>query len=246
MNVDFVILDETESTNSEALRLAKFIDMPTFILAKRQTNGRGRSARLWVDPVGNFSGTILIKLDEDLQKLALRSFVAAISVYDAVDQEIGIGHQLSLKWPNDILLNEKKICGILLETKKVDNGTALAIGIGINLMSVPRLQKLSQVTTEPGSIFNESGVEIDPVEFCKSIAHHYLFRESQFQEMGFTKIREIWMKRAANVGKEIVARTPSSEYRGVFDSIDEKGQLVLTNNIGQKKIAAAEIFFSNG
>lgn len=246
MNVDFVILDETESTNSEALRLAKFIDKPTFILAKRQTNGRGRSARLWVDPVGNFSGTILIKLDEDLQKLALRSFVAAISVYDAIDQEIGIGHQLSLKWPNDILLNEKKICGILLETKKIDNGTALAIGIGINLMSVPRLQKLSQVTIEPGSIFNESGVEIDPVEFCKSIAHHYLFRESQFQEMGFTKIREIWMKRAANVGKEIVARTPSSEYRGVFDSIDEKGQLVLTNNIGQKKIAAAEIFFSNG
>ena len=108
------------------------------------------------------------------------------------------------------------------------------------------MEKLSQVTTEPGSIFNEVGVEIDPVEFCKSIANHYLFRESQFQEMGFSKIREIWMKRAANLGKEIVARTPSSEYRGIFDSIDEKGQLVLTNNMEQMKIAAAEIFFSNG
>ena len=246
MKIDFVILDETKSTNSEALRRAKFVDKPTFILAKKQTNGRGRSARLWVDPVGNFSGTILIKLDDDFQKLALRSFVAAISVYDAIDEEIGSGHQLSLKWPNDILLNEKKICGILLETKKIDNAIALAIGIGINLMSVPRLEKLSQVTTEPGSIFNESGIEIDPVEFCKSIADHYLFRESQFQEMGFSKIREIWMKRAANLGKEIVARTPSSEYRGIFDSIDEKGQLVLTNNMEQTKIAAAEIFFSNG
>ena len=118
MKIDFVILDETESTNSEALRRVKFVDKPTFILAKKQTNGRGRSARLWVDPVGNFSGTILIKLDDDLQKLALRSFIAAISVYDAIDEEIGSGHQLSLKWPNDILLNEKKICGILLETKK--------------------------------------------------------------------------------------------------------------------------------
>jgi len=77
-------------------------------LLKKQTDGRGRSTRLWVDPVGNFSGTILIKLDDDLQKLALRSFVAAISVYDAIDEEIGSGHQLSLKWPNDILLNEKK------------------------------------------------------------------------------------------------------------------------------------------
>ena len=54
------------------------------------------------------------------------------------------------------------------------------------------------------------------------------------------------MKRAANVGKEIVARTPGTEYKGVFDSIDEKGQLVLTNNMEQTKIAAAEIFFSNG
>ena len=86
MKIDFVILDETKSTNSEALRRAKFVDKPTFILAKKQTNGRGRSARLWVDPVGNFSGTFLIKLDDDLQKLALRSFIAAISVYDAIDE----------------------------------------------------------------------------------------------------------------------------------------------------------------
>ena len=68
--------------------------------------------------------------------------------------------------------------------KKLDNAIALAIGIGINLMSVPRLEKLSQVTTEPGSIFNESGVEIDPVEFCKSIANHYPFSRKPISRNG--------------------------------------------------------------
>ena len=56
MEFDFVYLDEAESTNSEALKLANFTDKPTFIIAKKQTNGRGRIDRLWADPVGNFSG----------------------------------------------------------------------------------------------------------------------------------------------------------------------------------------------
>ena len=97
MEFDFVILDETESTNSEALKLAKSTDRPTFVIAKKQTNGRGRIDRRWSDPSGNFSGSILIKIDEDLQNLALRSFVAALSVFDAIDQKIGREHELLIK-----------------------------------------------------------------------------------------------------------------------------------------------------
>ena len=131
MEFDFVILDETESTNSEALKLAKSTDRPTFVIAKKQTNGRGRIDRSWSDPSGNFSGSILIKIDEDLQNLALRSFVAALSVFDAIDQKIGKEHELLIKWPNDLLLNGKKICGILLETRNFGTVSALVIGIGI-------------------------------------------------------------------------------------------------------------------
>ena len=71
MEFDFVILDETESTNSAALKLAKSTDKPTLIVAKKQTNGRGRIDRSWSDPGGNFSGSILIKIDEDVQNLSL-------------------------------------------------------------------------------------------------------------------------------------------------------------------------------
>ena len=243
MEFDFVILDETESTNSEALKLAKSTDRPTFVIAKKQTNGRGRIDRRWSDPSGNFSGSILIKIDEDLQNLALRSFVAALSVFDAIDQKIGKKHELLIKWPNDLLLNGKKICGILLETRNFGTVSVLVIGIGINLLSSPNLDKIKNITIKPGSILGETGVKLDPLDFSELIAHHYALRENQLRSMGFSKIREIWMGRAANLGKKITARTPNFEYHGIFDSVDEKGQLIIINNGEKKKIAAAEIFF---
>ena len=243
MEFDFVILDETESTNSEALKLAKFTDKPTFVVAKKQTNGRGRIDRSWSDPSGNFSGSILIKIDEDLQNLALRSFVAALSVFDAIDQKIGKEHELLIKWPNDLLLNGKKICGILLETRNFGTVSALVIGIGVNLLSSPNLDKNQNIIIKPGSILAETGVKLDPIDFSELIADQYVLREKQFRTMGFSKIRKIWMDRATKLGKRITARTPNFEYHGIFDSVDEKGQLIIINNGEKKKIAAAEIFF---
>ena len=243
MEFDFVILDETESTNSEALKLAKSTDRPTFVIAKKQTNGRGRSDRSWSDPSGNFSGSILIKIDEDLQNLALRSFVAALSVFDAIDQKIGKEHELLIKWPNDLLLNGKKICGILLETRNFGTVSALVIGIGVNLLSSPNLDKNQNIIIKPGSILAETGVKLDPIDFSELIADQYVLREKQFRTMGFSKIRKIWMDRATKLGKRITARTPNFEYHGIFDSVDEKGQLVMLNNGEKKKISAAEIFF---
>ena len=243
MEFDFVILDETESTNSEALKLAKSTDRPTFVIAKKQTNGRGRIDRSWSDPSGNFSGSILIKIDEDLQSLALRSFVAALAVFDAIDQKISKEHELVIKWPNDLLLNGKKICGILLETRNFGTVSALVIGIGVNLLSSPNLDKNQNIIIKPGSILSETGVKLDPIDFSELIADQYALRENQFRTMGFSKIREIWMDRATKLGKRITARTPNSEYHGIFDSIDEKGQLILITNGEKKKIAAAEIFF---
>ena len=243
MEFDFVILDETESTNSEALKLAKSTDRPTLVVAKKQTNGRGRIDRSWSDPSGNFSGSILIKIDEDLQSLALRSFVAALSVFDAIEQKIGKEHELLIKWPNDLLLNGRKICGILLETRNFGTIPALVIGIGVNLLSSPNLEQIKNSAVRPGSILGETGVKLGQIDFSESIAHHFALRENQLRTMGFPKIREIWMDRAAKLGKKITARTPNFEYHGIFDSVDEKGQLVMVNNGEKKKISAAEIFF---
>ena len=137
----------------------------------------------------------------------------------------------------------KKICGILLETRNFGTTPILVIGIGVNLLSSPNLDQIKNSTIKPGSILDETGVKLDPIDFSESIAHYYALRENQLRTVGFPKIRETWMDRAAKLGKKITARTPNFEYHGIFDSVDENGQLVIISNGEKKKIAAAEIFF---
>ena len=130
-----------------------------------------------------------------------------------------------------------------IRNKKFCTVSALVIGIGVNLLSSPNLDQIKNGTIKPGSILGETGIKLDPIDFSELIAHHYALRENQLRTMGFSKIREIWMDRAAKLGKKITARTPNFEYQGIFDSVDEKGQLIIINNGEKKKIAAAEIFF---
>ena len=113
----------------------------------------------------------------------------------------------------------------------------------MNLLSSPNLDQIKNSTIKPSSILGETGVKLDPIDFSESIAHQYALRENQFRTVGFPKMRETWMDRAAKLGKKIIARTPNFEYHGIFDSVDENGQLVIIDNGEKKKIAAAEIFF---
>ena len=88
-----------------------------------------------------------------------------LSVFDAIEQKIGKEHELLIKWPNDLLLNGKKICGILLETRNFGTISALVIGIGVNLLSSPNLDQIKNSTIKPGSILGETGVKLDPIDF---------------------------------------------------------------------------------
>ena len=82
--------------------------------------------------------------------------MAALSVFDAIEQKIGKEHELLIKWPNDLLLNGRKICGILLETRNFGTTAALVIGIGVNLLSSPNLDQIKNSTIKPGSILGET------------------------------------------------------------------------------------------
>ena len=88
-----------------------------------------------------------------------------------------------------------------IRNKKFWHYSALVIGIGVNLLSSPNLDQIKNSTIKPGSILGETGVKLDPIDFSESIAHHYALRENQLRTMGFPKIRETWMDRAANLEK---------------------------------------------
>jgi len=132
------VLIEVDSTLSEAARIAPGLRGPEWILAHHQTAGRGRRGRVWANPVGNFSATLVLPQPGTPDRAALRSFVAALALYDTCVAVSGRSDGFALKWPNDVLLNGGKLAGILLESAGA--GTAmsyLAIGIGVNLVAAP-------------------------------------------------------------------------------------------------------------
>ena len=112
---------------------------PAWILAGEQTAGRGRRARSWASPRGNFHGTYVMKPTERLDVIALRSFAASLALREAFIAVTGLPNAFALKWPNDVLLNGGKIAGILLESAGSGKGISyLAIGMGVNVCAALR------------------------------------------------------------------------------------------------------------
>ena len=129
------VLETVDSTNAEAARIAGSLSSPTWILGLKQTAGRGRGGRHWADPQGNFAATLVLFPDDPLQTRVLRSFVAAVALFDTLVTLTGRAEAFSLKWPNDVLLNGAKLAGILLETVPLSAGrSALAIGMGDRIL----------------------------------------------------------------------------------------------------------------
>jgi len=182
---------------------------------------------------------------EPVQEVALRSFVAALALCDALE-EAAPGADLALKWPNDVLLSGGKLAGILLESSSAGRGVAhLAIGIGVNLGHAP--EAVDGAGFAPVSLREVTGTDIGPEAFLDILAPAYAAREAQFLQLGFAPVRAAWLARAARLGEQITARTGSGEtmreITGVFETVDALGNLVLSGPQGRRAIPAADVFF---
>lgn len=228
---------------AEAARLVPGLSGPTWILALRQTQGRGRRGRAWVDPVGNFAASYVMQTTEPASTVALRSFVASLALFDALVVVTGGARGLSLKWPNDVLLNGGKLAGILLESTGGKNIQHLTIGIGVNLVRAPAKTELETMALGPVALAAETGLVITPPEFLVQLAPAYAKWDQQFTTFGFAPIREAWLARAARLGQIITARTGRDTFTGTFETIDGTGQLILSTAKGRQAIPAADIFF---
>ena len=237
-------MDEVDSTNAEAARIAPTLAGPEWILALKQTRGRGRRGRAWADPTGNFAATYVMQPSEPPAQVALRSFVASLALYDALVAACGRSDCFALKWPNDVLLNGGKLAGILLESIGSGPKTShLAIGIGVNLKTAPGLGEVEKDATPPVALLSETGALVTPPEFLSLLAPAYAKWEHQFTTFGFEPVRTAWLARAARIGQVITARTGRSEIIGTFEAIDTSGQLILSTPKGRQAIAAADIYF---
>lgn len=234
-------LDSVDSTMAEAARRAPDITKPTWIMAKTQTAARGRRGRPWIAPPGNLNATLVLRPQATPLEAAKRSFLAANAVFQALAIYVP-SEKLALKWPNDVLLSGGKVAGILLESsghgRFVDS---LSIGIGVNLMHVP--QGVTNASFAPTSLKAAGGWDVEPSDFLDTLADAFATQEAKLARFGFARIRDDWLGKAARLGDFVTARTGREEITGIFDTIDDDGNLVLITNIGPRAIAAADVFF---
>ena len=242
--VERKILEHCESTMREAEQYAMEHSQPCWILAKSQSHGKGRRGREWIMPKGNFAASYVICGDQLSQlgseaQLALRSFVAALAVYDSLQDVTGRLEDLSLKWPNDVLLQGQKISGILL----AKGASHLSIGIGVNLRATPDLQSLENGALPPISLLEATGCEVTSEEFLTLLAPNYAYWEQRLQGEGFELLRDAFLSRAAKRGELITAKFGLQVIEGIFSGIDLDGHLLLSTPQKMHSIAAADVYF---
>ena len=238
------VFDTLDSTNSHALRLAAETPGPAWFLAHAQTAGKGRRARPWASPKGNFHASLLLHPHEPAAEVALRSFAAALALRDSLISLTNLSQAFALKWPNDVLLNGGKLAGILLESTASGAGIAhLAIGFGVNLITAPDPSMVETGALVPVTLLQETGLRIAPETLLAHLAPAYAKWEATFTTQGFAPLRSAWLSHAARLGEVIHARTGTTSQTGRFDTIDATGALILTTPQGRQVIPAAEVFF---
>lgn len=195
-------------------------------------------------PAGNFGATLVMRPSGTPQEAAQRSFVAALALADALALVAGPGVAITLKWPNDVLLNGGKIAGILLESAGQGGAVShLAIGIGVNLAEAPPAAALEPGAHPPVSLLGETGIRIPPEEFLAPLANAFARWERQLRIYGFGPIRTAWLARAARIGQRITARTGTDAIEGTFETLAEDGALILVTAQGRRAIPAADVYF---
>jgi BirA family transcriptional regulator, biotin operon repressor / biotin---[acetyl-CoA-carboxylase] ligase len=236
-----VILDEVDSTMTEATRRLGELEGPTWIMARRQTAARGRRGRTWLQSDGNLAATLIYKPWATSAEAAKRSFLAANALFETLAMYVDRS-QLSLKWPNDVLLKGGKVAGILLESSA--RGPVvdwLAVGVGVNLANAPAM--VEEAAFAPVSLTGAGGQAVSPEVFLTTLASHYATQEAKMATLGFARIREDWLRHAARLGEVITARTGREDITGIFDTVDGDGNLILITGKGPQAIPAADVFF---
>ncbi|GGI25349.1 biotin--[acetyl-CoA-carboxylase] ligase [Bradyrhizobium guangdongense] len=243
-----VALERTGSTNADALEAARAGERgPIWFVTSEQTAGRGRRQRPWIAPKGNLAASVLEVLDVAPAVAATIGFAAGLAEEAALEKvsleaamRLGPDRpRYTLKWPNDVLANGKKLVGIGLEAEAVGDRLAIVTGIGTNVVAAP------EGTPTPAVSLAALGVQISAEELFSALSDAWVeFRGLWDNGRGFAEIRKLWLERAARLGEPIAIHTGTMVLEGIFDTIDETGCLIVRTAEGRRvPVAAGEVFF---
>lgn len=232
--------DTLDSTNDYGKELANRQQVHgTLIVADTQTAGKGRRGRGWQSPKGS-SISMSLCLEPKLRTdcVAGLTLVMALAVAEAVHKVTGC--EPKIKWPNDVVLNGKKICGILTEMLFTERGYAVVIGVGINVNMDRFPEDIKKVAT---SLKVETGREISREALIAAVMNDFELLYAQYEERSdLTLLKERYESMLANKGKEVRVLDPKEPYTGVAKGITPTGNLVVVCEDGaEKEVYSGEV-----
>ncbi|MEA2756696.1 MAG: BirA family transcriptional regulator [Aliidongia sp.] len=236
-----VAYDRLGSTSDEAKMLAaNGAGHGTVVWALEQTGGRGRLDRSWISPRGNLFVSAILRPDAMPAQAAELSFVAALAVTEAVESFLPDTAKVTLKWPNDVLVDNGKLAGILLEARSGPAGLVdwVVLGIGVNIAEAPAGTSYPTVCLGglSGAIPSVGAVLARLVQALASWLECW-------DRRGFAPIRAAWLDRAHGLGERLEIRHGGEPVIGRFLDLDLDGALLLETPSGVRRVTAGDVHF---
>ena len=236
--------DTIDSTQSFALKLSeKPHENGSLVIAERQTRGRGRLNRKWVSPKGGIWLSILLRPNFEISQVSLFPIMTSLALSIAIEKILKL--KPKLKWPNDVILNSKKVAGILIdasiESNKIDY---LVIGVGINYRIEPQVvSKLIKKTKGRYGVTSlvKKNQKSDPIR----LVQEFLFQLEQFQQKivsnDLKAIRKEYLRRSLTIGKNVVVSTHKGTITGKASTIDENGALIISSKGKAQRVLVGDV-----
>ncbi len=232
---------ECDSTNRAAnnLALSKY-SAPVWFVAGQQTNGRGRQDRKWASPIGNVYASLLFRPRLKVQHAGALPFITALAARSTF-VDLGMEEAaVKCKWPNDILLNDKKACGILIESSASSDGYLdhVIIGIGMNLLHSP-----DDAAYGATSIYEETVHKPSVKQAVSILAKQVQTRIDAWKVDDFAPIKEEWTKHAWGLDKMRQIRTVKETFEATLLGLDDQGGLKVRLENGEERVIyTADVF----
>lgn len=223
-----------ESTNDEIRRFCSGKNQYIVVQTKKQTAGRGRRGRVWQSLEGNLFFSVAFEFD--LRNLGALVLISALSVLQTVCA-FAPNADIELKWPNDVLLNGSKVCGILLE-KGPEN--YMIVGIGVNVAQSPDNAAMLYPTTS----LKKASISTDANAFLQRFLPIFAANLEDFAQNGIEPVRQTWLSHAAGINQPITVKQEKTEQHGIFQGLDSDGRLLLQHNNQITAVSVGDVFFN--
>jgi len=206
----------------------------TVVAAREQTQGRGRMAREWLSGANeNLTFSLLLSNKIETHRWPSATMAAAVAVAEMLQHK---GINATLKWPNDVLANGRKICGILAE--RIPQGLIIGIGLNVNMKCA---KHIDQPAT---SVLMETGKRSSVDELLQKLLKHLSIHLDEWVQGGFSKVRKNWEANVPNLGKTVSVRDGTAIRSGVLAGFGENGELLLRGADGKiNTIWAGDVFY---